>query len=90
SEDVGGFECFMAPDDGNDDPAQYRAAGSGGGGGGYGAANVGDGGALLNVAAANNSLSIVMRDPGVLKFVKYVGGAAPGSRWDVAAEYLYV
>ncbi|KAJ3304273.1 Prolyl 3-hydroxylase ogfod1, partial [Blyttiomyces sp. JEL0837] len=85
SDDVGGFECFMAPDEGNDDPAQYRVADAGDG---YGN-SVGDGGALLNVSASSNTLSLVMREPGVMKFVKYVGARAPGSRWDIAYEYRF-
>lgn len=42
---------------------------------------------LLSVSACNNTLSLVMRDEGVMRFVKYVSAAAPGSRWDVAVEY---
>ncbi|KAI9340184.1 Oxoglutarate and iron-dependent oxygenase degradation C-term-domain-containing protein [Zopfochytrium polystomum] len=90
SDDVGGFECYMAADEGNDDPAQYRgAADDGGYGKASGKNNTGDGGALLSVSASSNALSLALREPGVLKFVKYVGAAAPGSRWEVAAEYQY-
>lgn len=32
----------------------------------------------------------VMRDAGVMRFVKYVNAQAPGSRWDVAGEYSVV
>lgn len=42
---------------------------------------------LLNVNAATNALSLVLRDRSTMKFVKYVNCSAPGSRWDVAAEY---
>jgi len=35
----------------------------------------------------SNALSLTLRPPGTMKFVKYVSAAAPGSRWDVAAEY---
>ena len=34
-----------------------------------------------------NTLNLVMRDEGTMKFVKYVSHAAPSSRWDVAAVY---
>ncbi|KAF8550492.1 hypothetical protein OG21DRAFT_410256 [Imleria badia] len=34
-----------------------------------------------------NCLLLVLRDEGVLRFVKYVSAAAPGSRWDVCCEY---
>jgi hypothetical protein len=45
------------------------------------------GGTLLSVQGRCNCLSIVLRDQGVMRFVKYVSAAAPGSRWDVAAEF---
>lgn len=34
-----------------------------------------------------NCLLLVLRDEGVLRFVKYVSAAAPGSRWDVCCEF---
>ncbi|OCL03212.1 hypothetical protein AOQ84DRAFT_156894 [Glonium stellatum] len=34
-----------------------------------------------------NGLSVVLRDRGVLRFVKYVSRAARGDRWDVCAEF---
>ena len=46
-----------------------------------------DEGDLLNVEASNNTLNLVMRDSGTLRFVKYLSARAPGSRWDVAVEY---
>jgi hypothetical protein len=42
---------------------------------------------LLSVSASNNTLSLVYRDPGTMRFVKYVGSKAPSSRWDVAMIY---
>ena len=42
---------------------------------------------LLSVTAARNTLSLVHRDAGLMRFVKYVSAAAPGSRWDIAAEF---
>ena len=42
-----------------------------------------DGGDLLSVEAAHNTLSVVLRDPGTLRFVKYLSVEAPGSRWDL-------
>ena len=30
---------------------------------------------------------LALRDEGVLRFVKYVSASAPGSVWDVCAEY---
>ncbi|SCV73307.1 BQ2448_7233 [Microbotryum intermedium] len=56
--------------------------------------NVGDGeedeeeeGPLLSLEPSWNRLSIVLRDPGVLKFVKYVSAKAPGSRFDLNGEW---
>lgn len=42
---------------------------------------------LLSVSACNNSLSLVLRDEGIMKFIKYVSANAPSSRWDVSMEY---
>lgn len=42
---------------------------------------------MLNVSAAHNSLNLVLRDEGLMRFVKYVSASAPSSRWDVAMEY---
>lgn len=46
-----------------------------------------DEGDLLNVEASTNTLNLVLRDSGTLRFVKYVSARAPGSRWDVSVEY---
>ncbi|KAG2426146.1 hypothetical protein HYH02_014861, partial [Chlamydomonas schloesseri] len=43
---------------------------------------------VLNVNAAANTLNLVLRDEGLMRFVKYVSFGAPGSRWDVAMEFL--
>ncbi len=44
-------------------------------------------GILLTAQPGFNRLLLVLRDPGVLRFVKYVSASAPGSRWDVCGEY---
>lgn len=50
-----------------------------------------EGGSLVSVSAASNALSLVLRDDAeITSFVKYVSSAAPGSRFDVAGEYLVV
>ena len=43
---------------------------------------------MLNVNAASNCLNLVLRDEGLMKFVKYVGYQAPSSRWDLSMEML--
>ncbi|GAA5928395.1 hypothetical protein JCM3775_000597 [Rhodotorula graminis] len=46
-----------------------------------------DDGPLLALEPEWNRLHLVLRDPGVLAFVKYVSARAPASRWDVAGEW---
>ncbi|KAK8844696.1 hypothetical protein IAR55_006545 [Kwoniella newhampshirensis] len=46
----------------------------------------GDDGPLLTQPVSFNKLLLVLRDPGVMKFVKYLSAGAKGSRWDVSAE----
>ncbi|KAL4786261.1 putative oxidoreductase [Aspergillus varians] len=77
---VGGYEIYMAGDDeeeekGGADPAIYQSA-----------ADDEDDGILFSTAAGWNRLSIVLRDSGTLKFVKYVSAAAKGDRWDITGE----
>ncbi|KAL3453091.1 Oxoglutarate and iron-dependent oxygenase degradation C-term-domain-containing protein [Aspergillus insuetus] len=73
---VGGYEIYMAGDDDEDeDAAIYRSA-----------ADDEDDGILFSTAAGWNRLSIVLRDSGTLRFVKYVSAAAKGDRWDVTGE----
>ncbi|OJD24316.1 hypothetical protein ACJ73_04320 [Blastomyces percursus] len=96
---VGGYEIYMAGDDDDDeeeeeeeiqekestkkakkpqksDPAIYKAA----------SGADGDDGILFCMAAGWNRMSIVLRDSGTLKFVKYVSRSAAGDRWDVTGE----
>ncbi|GAA5895858.1 hypothetical protein JCM6882_001396 [Rhodosporidiobolus microsporus] len=42
---------------------------------------------LLALEPEWNRLHLVLRDPGVLAFVKYLSARAPASRWDVAGEW---
>ncbi|KAG2198024.1 hypothetical protein INT47_004991 [Mucor saturninus] len=71
--EVGGYECYMAPHDEEEDAAVYKAAD--------------EEGALLNLSAGRNELSLVLRDEGIMRFIKYVSAKAKGSRWDIAFEY---
>jgi Rps23 Pro-64 3,4-dihydroxylase Tpa1-like proline 4-hydroxylase len=84
SGDVGGFECYIEADDDDDND------GGGGAEEGSGPAdeyNEDDETELLSVSASNNTLSLVFRDPGTMRFVKYVGSSAPSSRYDICMEY---
>lgn len=96
--DVGGFECFIEADDdaetaeaaevyrqekeeeaGEEEEKDMTTADK--------TKNRKEQSTLLSVSARTNSLSLVLRDEGIMKFVKYVSANAPGSRWDVATEY---
>jgi Rps23 Pro-64 3,4-dihydroxylase Tpa1-like proline 4-hydroxylase len=72
SGDVGGFECYIEADNDDDAADEY---------------NQEDESELLSVSAGFNTLSIVFRDPGTIRFVKYISAKAPSSRWDIAMEY---
>lgn len=76
--ECGGFEAYLLADDEEDGPAEvYRHVQD-------------DDSGVLNVSASFNALSIVLRDEGLMRFVKYVSSTAPGSRWDVSAIMLPV
>lgn len=78
SGDCGGFECYIEADDDDDE---------GGTGGAADEYNEEDDTELLSVRASNNTLSLVYRDPGTMRFVKYVGSSAPSSRYDICMVY---
>ncbi|KAK2610427.1 hypothetical protein N8I77_003856 [Diaporthe amygdali] len=72
-EEVGGHEVYMAGDDGDEeDAAIYKSSAD-------------DDNILFFQAAAWNKLTIVLRDSGTLRFVKYVSRKARGDRWDISA-----
>ncbi|GAB0137151.1 hypothetical protein EsDP_00005431 [Epichloe bromicola] len=75
-EEVGGVEVYMAgdDDDADDDAAIYKPGGD-------------DDNTLFFQAASWNKLTIVLRDSGALKFVKYVSRRAKGDRWDISGTY---
>ncbi|EPE06727.1 pkhd-type hydroxylase tpa1 [Ophiostoma piceae UAMH 11346] len=73
--EVGGLEVYMAGDEeGDDDAAIYKSA-------------TDDDNILFFQAAAWNKMTIVLRDSGTLRFVKYINRKAPGDRWDVSATF---
>ncbi|KAJ2727627.1 putative component of NuA3 histone acetyltransferase complex [Coemansia sp. Cherry 401B] len=73
---VGGYHCYVdgGGDDASNDGSVCRRDDD-------------DDGTLLTTPAGWNALTLVLREPSVVKFVKYVSAAAPGSRWDVSYEY---
>lgn len=83
--EVGGYVTYMAGDDDDEDdskmkldPAIYQADGEN---------DDGSGATLFSMPAGWNKLGIVLRDKGVLRFVKYVSARAKGDRWDICGEY---
>lgn len=76
--EVGGHEVYMAGDDdaADEDAAVYKSAGGDG-----------DDNILFFQAAAWNKMTIVLRDSGALRFVKYVSRSARGDRWDVCGTF---
>jgi len=79
SGDVGGFECYIAADEGEGEETEADDE--------Y---NEDNDTKLLSVSASDNTLSLVYRDPGTMRFVKYVGSGAPSSRWDLSLEYSVI
>lgn len=82
---VGGYEVYMAADEEDSegkkfksDPAIYKAVEE---------EDDEDDGVLFSMPAGWNRLSIVLRDKGVLRFVKYVSREARGDRWDMIGEF---
>ena len=78
SGEVGGYEAYVgaeeeAEEDGGKGPDdEYDPEGEG---------------ELLSVQAGFNQLSLCFRDWGTMRFVKYLGCKAPGSRYDVEMVY---
>ncbi|KAI1409753.1 Oxoglutarate and iron-dependent oxygenase degradation C-term-domain-containing protein [Hypoxylon sp. FL1857] len=73
--EVGGHEVYMAgDDDADEDAAVYKSGGD-------------DDNILFFESPAWNRLSLVLRDSGALKFVKYVSRKAPGDRWDISGTF---
>lgn len=82
SGEFGGYELCMALNGGesedefeDDDPAVYKAG------------NPSDDSVLYSSQCKWNTLCLMLRDPSVLKFVKYVSINAKGSRWDISAQW---
>ncbi|GMH93465.1 hypothetical protein TrVE_jg497 [Triparma verrucosa] len=68
----GGFECYIAADEEEGAVDEYDPD---------------DDSELLSVAASFNTMSLCYRNFGTMRFVKYVGSSAPGSRFDISLEY---
>ena len=77
-DDVGGHEVYMTGDDeeDNEDAAIYKTS-----------SDADEDNVLFAMPASWNNMSIVLRDRGALKFVKYVSRNAKGDRWDVSGSF---
>ena len=71
--DVGGFDCLVRKEEGAEAAEVYRVDD--------------DSPGVTTIQPVSNALVLVLRDAQTMRFVKYVSADAPGSRWDVAAEY---
>ena len=73
--EVGGHEVYMAgDDDSNEDAAIYKSSAD-------------EDNILFFQAAAWNKMTLVLRDSGTLRFVKYVSNSAKGDRWDISGSF---
>ncbi|CAE8659943.1 unnamed protein product, partial [Polarella glacialis] len=77
SEEVGGFESYLAADD-EEETAEAQEVYRG----------QENDGPLVNLPAVPNALCLVMRDSKTLRFVKYLSRDAPSSRADISASYF--
>ncbi|RSM16609.1 hypothetical protein CEP52_000015 [Fusarium oligoseptatum] len=75
ADEVGGQEIFMSGDDDADEDAAVYKTGSD------------DDNILFFQAAAWNKMTIVLRDSGALKFIKYISKSAKGDRWDISGAF---
>lgn len=82
SGEFGGYELCMALNGAesdeefeDDDPAVYKTN------------DPNDDSVLFTSQCKWNTLNLMLRDPTVLKFVKYVSINAKGSRWDISAQW---
>ncbi|KAI9629282.1 hypothetical protein KEM48_010987, partial [Puccinia striiformis f. sp. tritici PST-130] len=80
--EVGGWDCYMtSSDEDQSDPAVYKGAGP------TEAGEDDDDSTLLTIHPSWNKLDLVLRDPQILTFTKYVSSKSPHSKWDVKAAY---
>ena len=82
SGDQGGFECYLAADT-SESAAEASAAEV------Y-ATDEAEDNELLNVPLEHNALSLVLRDVGTMRFVKYVSRSSPCDRVDISTVYEIV
>ncbi|PLW12361.1 hypothetical protein PCANC_08331 [Puccinia coronata f. sp. avenae] len=80
--EVGGWDCYMtSSDEDQSDPAVYKAPGKSEDG------QEEDDSTLLTIHPSWNKLDLVLRDPQILTFTKYISAKATQSKWDIKAAY---
>lgn len=80
--ELGGWDCYMASsEEDQSDPAIYKAPVLSKDG------EAEDDSALLTIYPSWNRLELVLRDPQILTFTKYVSFKSPYSKWDIKAAY---
>jgi Rps23 Pro-64 3,4-dihydroxylase Tpa1-like proline 4-hydroxylase len=75
--DWGGFECYVAADESGEDALKA----------GEEYTPNADNSDVLSLEPVPNILTVVLRKPQHMKFVKYVSCAARSSRWDISGEF---
>jgi Rps23 Pro-64 3,4-dihydroxylase Tpa1-like proline 4-hydroxylase len=70
------------------DEAWAEGSGAGGSGAGGFVTYLTSDDELLTVLPASNAASLVLREPGLMSFVKYITAGAPGPRYDIALQFL--
>jgi Rps23 Pro-64 3,4-dihydroxylase Tpa1-like proline 4-hydroxylase len=75
SGELGGYASYLLPHNDQDAAVYNRTS---------------EDGILLTTPPNWNQLELVVRDEGILHFIKYVSANAPSSRWDIDAEYTVV
>ena len=80
-------QCYLQPHDSDDDPAIYQTKYHGISDSVIETVDVEESDNLLSISPGFNRLLLVLRDEGVMHFVKYISSSAESSRWDICNEY---
>ena len=73
----GGFECYIAADNEENEAAEVYKDDD----------EDEDGGIVLSISPTFNTLTLTLRDDGTMRFIKYVSSNAPSNRFDIATSY---
>ena len=73
----GGFECYIAADNEENEAAEVYKDDD----------EDEDGGIVLSISPTFNTLTLTLRDDGTMRFIKYVSSSAPSNRFDIATSY---